>query len=86
MYGGVWPITESGQPVAQVTLGGYSWDLYTGWNRAWNPPMRVYSFLPRNGAVQSFNADLKIFFNYLVSSQSFPASEQYLLSVSSLNA
>lgn len=81
VYGGVWPITESGAPVARVTLAGHSWDLYTGWNRAWNPPQRVYSFLPANGAIiNSFSGDVMEFFRYLIASHSYPASSQYMLS------
>ncbi|KAI9147470.1 Endoglucanase cel12B [Paramyrothecium foliicola] len=77
VYGGIWPITESptGSPVGQVTLAGHTWNLYTGWNGA----MRVYSFLPANGPIYKFSADVKEFFNYLTKTYAFPAQEQYML-------
>ncbi|KAM0323908.1 hypothetical protein ACHAQA_008489 [Verticillium albo-atrum] len=78
-YGGIWPITESGAPVATVTLAGHSWKLYTGWNNAWTPPQRVYSFLPANGAVTSFSGDVMEFFRYLIRDHAYPASSQYML-------
>ncbi|KAK4041929.1 concanavalin A-like lectin/glucanase domain-containing protein [Parachaetomium inaequale] len=76
-YGGIWPITSSstGSPIATVTVAGYSWDLYTGYNGA----MRVYSFVAPNGPYNSFTADVKEFFNYLVKNESFPESQQYML-------
>lgn len=82
-YGGIWPITESvtGSPVGNVTLAGYNWELYTGWNGA----MRVYSFLPpANESYHSFTADVKVFFDYLVDKYAFPADKQYMLSKSPL--
>ncbi|KAH6879859.1 endoglucanase-1, variant [Thelonectria olida] len=79
VYGGVWPITDSGEPVAQVTLAKHTWKLYTGWNTAWNPPMRVYSFLPANGAITSFSGNVMEFFRYLTTAHSFPAATQYML-------
>lgn len=82
-YGGIWPITESptGSPVKTVTLAGYSWDLYTGWNGA----MRVYSFLPHNDAlISSFSGDVKLFFNYLEAQYAFPSQNQYMLSESTV--
>ncbi|TLS20991.1 uncharacterized protein PpBr36_10786 [Pyricularia pennisetigena] len=57
-YGGIWPITESstGSPVERVTIAGYTWELFTGWNGA----MRVCSFLPPSGTSHnSFSADVK---------------------------
>lgn len=78
-YGGIWPITESstGDPVATVDLAGHSWDLYTGWNG----DMRVYSFLPEGDAmISSFNADVKVFFDYLETEYDFPVEDQYMLS------
>ena len=81
-YGGIWPITESstGSPVGQVTLAGYDWELYTGWNGA----MRVYSFLPAKGPYHTFTADVKVFFDYLTAEYAFPADKQYMLSKSVL--
>jgi xyloglucan-specific endo-beta-1,4-glucanase len=42
--------------------------------------MKVYSFV-RSGSndTTSFKADVKLFFNYLVSNQQFPASSQNLI-------
>jgi len=74
-YGGIWPITATGSPIAKVTLGGHSWDLYFGYNGA----MKVYSFVTASGAITSFSADVKEFFNYLTANQGFPASSQYQL-------
>jgi xyloglucan-specific endo-beta-1,4-glucanase len=78
LYGGIWPITESptGDPVETVTIAGYSWDLYTGWNG----DMRVYSFLPADGPVNSFSADVMDFFGFLSDNYDYPASSQYMLS------
>ncbi|KAK8093182.1 Glycosyl hydrolase family 12 [Apiospora kogelbergensis] len=74
-YDGVWPITSSGQPIATVNIAGHTWDLYTGFNGA----MRVFSFLAVNGPINSFSADVKDFFNYLIQQQGFPVSNQYML-------
>lgn len=71
--GGVYPI---GSKIASVNVAGYGWDLYYGLNGS----MKVYSFLPANGAwYSSFNADVKAFYNYLSSNQGFPASTQNLI-------
>jgi xyloglucan-specific endo-beta-1,4-glucanase len=42
--------------------------------------MKVYSFV-RTGSndITSFKADVKLFFNYLVSNQQFPEREQNLI-------
>ncbi|KAF3008626.1 hypothetical protein E8E13_008322 [Curvularia kusanoi] len=74
--GGVWPISQSGSPIATVTIAGYNFDLYFGYNGS----MKVYSFV-RSGSndITSFRADVKLFFNYLVSNQQYPASSQNLI-------
>lgn len=60
-----------------MKVAGYTWDLFTGYNGA----MRVYSFVVPNGSpIYSFTADVKEFFNYLTTTQNFPASQQYMLS------
>ncbi|KFA68174.1 hypothetical protein S40285_09780 [Stachybotrys chlorohalonatus IBT 40285] len=41
--------------------------------------MRVYSFLAANGPINSFSGDVKLFFNYLIQNQRFPANNQYML-------
>ncbi|KAH8695801.1 concanavalin A-like lectin/glucanase domain-containing protein [Phaeosphaeriaceae sp. PMI808] len=81
-YGGVWPISQSGStPIATVTIAGYKFDLYFGYNGA----MKVYSFLPpgslssTSAPYTNFSADIKLFFDYLIANQSFPASTQNLI-------
>ncbi|KAK0707380.1 concanavalin A-like lectin/glucanase domain-containing protein [Lasiosphaeris hirsuta] len=71
-YGDVYPI---GSSVGCVTIAGKSWDLWTGYNGS----MRVYTFVPVSGAINSFSADVKDFFNYLQHYQRFPASSQNLI-------
>jgi len=74
--GGVWPISQAGAPVATVTIAGYTFDLYTGYNGS----MRVYSFVRAgNSDIKSFSADIKLFFNYLEQTQQYPASTQNLI-------
>lgn len=78
-YGGIWPITTSptGDPIEQVNIGGYNWDLYFGYNGA----MKVYSFLPSgDNAIYSFNGDIKHYFNHLTRNHEFPENNQYMLS------
>ena len=76
--GGVWPISQSGAPIASVTIGSYKFDLYYGFNGA----MKVYSFLPPQGTTyNTFNADIKNFFKYLVQNQGFPQSTQNLIGI-----
>jgi hypothetical protein len=71
--GNVYPI---GSKVTTVTLAGYSWDLYVGPNGS----MKVFSFIPSDGSWKfSFNADLKLFFNYLAQNQGYPINNQYLI-------
>jgi len=59
-----------------VTISGYSFDLYFGYNGS----MQVYSFV-RSGSndIKSFKSDIKLFFNYLVQNHQFPASAQNLI-------
>lgn len=71
--GGVYPI---GNKVTTVNLAGFNWDLYIGPNGS----MKVFSFLPADGSWKfSFNADMKVFFNYLASSQGYPINNQNLI-------
>jgi xyloglucan-specific endo-beta-1,4-glucanase len=83
-YGNVSPLSDSGSPVVQITLAGHTWNLYTGWNNAWTPPQRVYSFVSAEGPITSFSGDLMEFFRYLIDEWAFPAENQYMLSTSSL--
>jgi xyloglucan-specific endo-beta-1,4-glucanase len=70
----VYPI---GTVVGNVNVAGYTWELWQGLNGA----MTVYSFVaPWAKPVNSFNGNLKDFFNYLASNRGFPASSQHLLS------
>jgi xyloglucan-specific endo-beta-1,4-glucanase len=42
--------------------------------------MRVYSFVRAgNSDIKSFKADIKLFFNYLVQNQQYPANTQNLI-------
>lgn len=42
--------------------------------------MKVYSFIPSDGSWKfSFNADLKVFFNYLAQNQGYPINNQNLI-------
>lgn len=70
-YGNVYPI---GQSTGSVNVGGRTWDLWIGYNGA----MKVYSFIAPS-PIKSFSTDVKQFFNYLQSSQNFPASQQNLI-------
>ncbi|KAF5965823.1 murein transglycosylase [Fusarium bulbicola] len=71
-YGGVQPV---GSKQTTVTIEGRSWDLWVGYNGS----MKVFSFVAPS-PVNSFNSDVKQFFNYMANSQGYPASKQYLLS------
>ncbi|KAJ7196269.1 concanavalin A-like lectin/glucanase domain-containing protein [Mycena pura] len=65
---------SAGQPVpvaSSVSLGGHSWNLYFGSNGANN----VYSFLPTSGTVPSFNSDIMLFLNYLITNQGLSSSQ-----------
>jgi xyloglucan-specific endo-beta-1,4-glucanase len=76
-YGGVWPISQAGAPIATVTIAGFAFDLYFGYNG----DMKVYSFLTTtpNTPYTNFTADVKLFFDYLTKEQSYPASTQNLI-------
>ncbi|CAI6299057.1 unnamed protein product [Periconia digitata] len=74
--GGVWPISQGGAPIATVTIAGYTFDLYFGYNGS----MKVYSFVRAgNNDIKSFKADVKLFFNYLVTNHQYPQSTQNLI-------
>ena len=71
--GSVWPI---GNKVTTVNIAGFNWDLFVGPNGS----MKVFSFIPADGSWKlSFNADVKLFFNYLAQNQGYPASQQNLI-------
>ena len=69
--GGIYPI---GSKVGNVNLAGQNFELWDGYNGA----MRVFSFVT-TGQINSFNADIKNFFNYLASNRGFPQGNQYLI-------
>lgn len=75
--GGVWPISESKAPIAHVEICGHQWEVHFGYNHG--GAMKVYSFLPVNGPIQHFNADVKQFFNFLSHQFQFPQHNQYML-------
>jgi len=72
-YGNVYPI---GSSVGTVSVGGYTWTLWSGYNGS----MKVFSFIASN-PVTGFNTDIKQFFTYLTNSQGFPASSQHLITL-----
>ncbi|EHK39357.1 glycoside hydrolase family 12 protein [Trichoderma atroviride IMI 206040] len=69
-YGGAGPISSTGStPIATPTINGVSWQLFKGPNGS----TTVFSFVaPSN--INSWNGDLKLFFNYLTSSQGVSTS------------
>ncbi|KAL3433007.1 xyloglucan-specific endo-beta-1,4-glucanase A [Aspergillus tetrazonus] len=73
--GGAGPISSTGSSIATVTLGGVTWNLYSGPNGS----MQVYSFVA-SSTTESFSADLMDFINYLVENQGL-SNSQYLTHV-----
>jgi len=69
--GDIYPI---GKSTGTVTVAGKPWDLWVGMNGQ----MQVYSFVAPS-PVTTFSADVKLFFNYLRTNQSFPANKQNLI-------
>ncbi|KAK6865251.1 glycoside hydrolase family 12 protein [Apiospora arundinis] len=69
--GGIQPI---GSKVGTVNVAGKTWELWDGYNGA----MHVFSFVAPSQS-NSFNANIKDFFNYLSSNKGFPANNQYLI-------
>ncbi|KAK4128067.1 glycoside hydrolase family 12 protein [Parathielavia appendiculata] len=70
-YGNVYPI---GSSVGTVNVAGRTWELWVGYNGS----MKVFSFIAPS-PINSFSANVKDFFNYLQSSQGYPASSQHLI-------
>lgn len=58
-----------------MNVNNNDWDLFVGMNG----DMKVFSFITPDDR-NTFAADVKVFFEYLIDNQGFPASEQYLLS------
>lgn len=73
-YGGVNPI---GSQKSTVNVGGRSWTLWVGYNGS----MKVFSFVAPS-PITNFSGNVKDFYNYLASSEGFPASSQNLISKS----
>ncbi len=69
-YGGAAPISSTGTtPLATPTIAGTTWKLFKGPNG----DTTVFSFVaPSN--LGNFSGDLKLFFNYLTSSQGVSTS------------
>ncbi|KAI0952792.1 hypothetical protein AcW1_007183 [Taiwanofungus camphoratus] len=72
--GGITPVGS--QILANIPIAGYTWNLWRGPNANWE----VLSFVSADGNINDFNADLKDFFDYLITSQSV-ASTQYLQAI-----
>ncbi|CZR57005.1 related to endoglucanase I precursor [Phialocephala subalpina] len=73
--GGAGPISSTGSAIATVTINSVSWNLYKGPNGS----TTVYSFVASSSAT-SYSGDIKNFFTYLATYQSYPTS-QYLTSI-----
>ncbi|KAJ4376005.1 hypothetical protein N0V83_001285 [Neocucurbitaria cava] len=64
IYGGAFPISSSGKAIASHTIAGTTWKLFKGYHK----DTTVFSFVaPSN--INSFDADIKLFFNYLTETQ-----------------
>ncbi|KAL2256593.1 hypothetical protein VTK26DRAFT_1431 [Humicola hyalothermophila] len=70
-YGDIYPI---GSSVGTVNVAGRTWDLWVGYNGS----MKVFSFIAPS-PINSFDANVKEFFNYLQSNQGYPANDQHLI-------
>ncbi|PUU74780.1 concanavalin A-like lectin/glucanase domain-containing protein [Tuber borchii] len=70
-YGGAGPISSTGKSIATVTIGGYQWRLYDGYNGS----MHVYSFVAVGSPLTYFTGDLKLFLTYLASNYGLPTSQ-----------
>ena len=67
--GGAGPISSTGKAIASTTIGGISWELWSGKNGN----MQVYSFVA-SSSTQTFSGDLIDFFAYLEQSQGLQSS------------
>ncbi|KAG1793202.1 glycoside hydrolase family 12 protein [Suillus plorans] len=59
--------------VTNISLEGYTWDLYSGFNGV----NQVYSFLLTSGVINSFSGDIYPFLSYLIDNKDI-SSTQYL--------
>ena len=72
-----WDAQGNAKVLATTTIAGQKWNVYKGPNG----DMTVFSFLPADGKqLKSFNADINLFYTYLIKNQGLPSS-QYLKSV-----
>lgn len=67
--GGAGPISLTGKAIASTTIGGVSWELWSGKNGN----MHVYSFVA-SAPTKSFSGDLLDFFAYLEQQQGLSAN------------
>lgn len=75
--GGAGPISETGEPVDEVEIGGTTWSVYDGQNAQ----MRVYSFVVgADEQVEEYEGDLKEFLDYLTTEQEMDGS-QYVINI-----
>lgn len=58
--GGAGPISSTGSTIGTPTIGGVTWDLYTGSHSQ----MTVFSFVA-SGNIENYSGDLVDFTNYL---------------------
>jgi len=66
--GGIHPIgseVESG-----VSVGGYTWNLWSGHNSNW----QTISFVSANGNINNFQSDLNDFFQWVINNERVPSS------------
>jgi len=70
--GGAGPISSSGSSIGSTSVGGTTFDLYTGPNG----DTTVYSFVATSEATD-FSGDLLEFFTYLIDNEGF-SSSQYI--------
>ena len=68
--GGAGPISETGSPIATVTIGGISWRLYKGSHSQ----MTLFSFVATSQQT-NYSGDLNAFLRYLTSNQGYPGSQ-----------
>lgn len=80
----IWVSTEGGagplgsQVASDISVGGYTWNLYEGPNTYWE----TISFVTAEGNLNNFSSDLKDFFDYLVANYGVSDSD-YLQAVES---
>ncbi|KAI9039829.1 glycoside hydrolase family 12 protein [Aspergillus affinis] len=76
-YGTIQPI---GKQIDTATVGGRSWEVWYGTSIQAGAEQKTYSFVPVN-PINNYKGDLKAFFDYLSSTQSFPSATQYLINL-----